>query len=395
MHIVIPNAHWNNRGDEAAHRALWEQLRLKYPESRITVLFKDKKPITCFPDFEGITYFSCQFKAAIWDIWLTCLTRGVLGKDSLLKEAVKVLKTADLIIYPPGGSVINDRFFWSKQMEYLVPFICARLYQIPMFVAAPSIGPFDINKARPLRTWLLKTPKVFCVREAISQKYLESIGVCDNVHVTMDLAFMSSVNTDENEKKLDEYCELKDFMKIHDKVVGMTISDFKWHITLGKDQDLMPKIDKSFRDMIQYLTDKGYGVLLIPQLFGNQNDVDYLRTFADNDQVFVLSEAMDSYFQQFIVSKLYAVIGMRYHCNIFAAKMGTPFIAVSYEEKMTGFLEMAKSEYCISLDNLCFECLKNKFDSLEENYKNLSQKLHKEATRWKDNALKTISLMFY
>jgi len=140
MHIVIVNAHWSNRGDEAAHRALWEELQLRYPGCRITVMFKDRRPVSWFPEMENTEYFSCQFKATSWDIWLCVLTRGFFGKDPLLKKAVQTLKTANLIIYPPGGSVINDRFFWSKQMEYLVPFLCARLYRIPMFVAAPSMG---------------------------------------------------------------------------------------------------------------------------------------------------------------------------------------------------------------------------------------------------------------
>jgi colanic acid/amylovoran biosynthesis protein len=393
MNIVIVNAHWSNRGDEAAHRALWEELQKRYPGCRITVMFKDRQPVSWFPEMENTEYFSCQFKASSWDIWLTALTRGLFGKDPLLKKAVRTLKTANLIIYPPGGSVINDRFFWSKQMEYLVPFLCARLYRIPMFVAAPSIGPFE--KPHRLRTWLLQTPKILCVREAISKKYLETIGIRGNVHVTMDLAFMNSVDAQVNQKTLEtDYQDLCHFLGAHQKTVGMTISDFKWHVKHGKNPEMLQRIEESFRQLIDSLTTQGYGVLLIPQLFGNQNDEEYLKTFVKNEHTQVLSEKPDTYLQQHVISKLYAVVGMRYHCNIFAAKMGTPFIAVVYEEKMSGFLELAGlSDYSMLLEEVTFDRLVEKFQTLEKNHNQFRQGLVDNVKVWRANARKTVELL--
>lgn len=393
MHIVIVNAHWSNRGDEAAHRALWEELEQRYPGCRITVMFKDRKPVSWFPEMANADYFSCQFKAAPWDIWLTALTRGTIGRDPLLKKAVRTLKTADLIIYPPGGSVINDRFFWSKQLEYLLPFLCAKLYRIPMFVAAPSIGPF--KKSRPLRKWLLRTPQVFCVREAISKTYLESIGISNNVHVTMDLAFMNKLDSRENQEKLEtEYPELVDFLNKHDRVVGMTISDFKWHVKHGKNPEMLQRIEHAFRDTIEALTARGYGVLLIPQLFGNQNDTDYLKTFVNNGHTMLMSEEPDTYLQQHVIAKLYAVVGMRYHCNIFAAKMGVPFVAVAYEEKMTGFLELAGlTDYSLSLEKVTFDRLREKFQTLENNHEQFRGILFDKVNIWRENAQKTVELL--
>lgn len=394
MHIVIVNAHWNNRGDEAAHRALWEQLQITCPDSHITVLFKDKQPITWFPESIKADYFSCQFKSSIWDIWLATLSRGLFGKNALLKKMVKTLKKADLIIYPPGGSVINDRFFWSKQLEYLTPFLCAKLYGIPLFVAAPSIGPFDSSVPRPFRKWLLKTPQAMCVREAISQQYLETIGIKKNIHVTIDLAFMSPIDRKTNEIKLGAYAELKEFLQSHKKVVGVTISDFKWHVKLGKNKELTNKIETSFHQFAQYLTDRGYGVLLIPQLFGNQNDFDYLQQFAKDKHTFVMRDDLDTYFQQFVIAKLYAVVGMRYHCNIFAAKTATPFVAVSYEEKMDGFLTLAGlTDYSVPVKDVAFDKLVNKFQTLEKNHNQLKQKLQDQIDGWKTRALKTLDVL--
>ena len=42
MRFVICNAHWNNRGDEAALMSLVLLLKKKYKKCRITVLIKDE-----------------------------------------------------------------------------------------------------------------------------------------------------------------------------------------------------------------------------------------------------------------------------------------------------------------------------------------------------------------
>ena len=393
INIAIVNAHWNNRGDEAALFALLEGLRQIYEACRITIIFKDDKSIVQFPEMERVAYFPAKFNAAQWDIWLSAITRGIISRNTLLKKTVRTLKKTDLIVYSPGGSVINERFFWRKQMEYLVPFICAKLYRIPLFVAAPSIGPFDTEKPNRIRRWLLKTPRVTCVREAISQKYLAQTGIRKNVHVTMDLAFMNDIDKVAYEMKLNDYSNLNQFLDSHEKVVGITITDFKWHIKLRNDQKLLVRIEDTFHKYINKLETKGYGVLLIPQLFGNENDFNYLRKFCTS-KTFLMDDRVDAYFQQYIISKLYAVIGMRYHSNIFAAKMGTPFIAIVYEEKMMGFIEMAHlEEYAISLGDISFDKLDEKFFILEQDYNFIMNNLQKKHHIWKECAFRTIELL--
>jgi len=391
--ITIVNAHWNNRGDEAALLAIVEGLQKTYKDSQITIIFKDGKSVEQFPALEKVTYYTAKFNAKIWDIWLATLTKGILGKNYLLKKMVRTLVESDLIIYSPGGSVINKRFFWRKQMEYLAPFICAKFNNIPMMVAAPSIGPFDTSKPNILIKYLLKTPKVFCVREEISKRYLKEIGISDNIQVTIDSAFYSHVNKEYNEKKLNEYDELKQYLDSYEKVVGITITDFQWHVKLGHDKELSFRINDSFKKFLKKLESDGYGILFIPQLFANQCDYDYMNSYSSNS-TFIMKDTMDTYFQQYIISKLYAVVGMRYHSNIFAAKMGIPFIAVIYEEKMKGFIELANlDEYSMSLDDLSFERLDTKFSLLDNNHPHITDILKAKLPEWRKKAETTVSLL--
>ena len=391
MHIFIANAHWNNRGDEAAHRAFWESILELYPDCRLTIMFKDRKPITWFPKQKNVQFFSCQFTAPLWDIWLTVLSRGICGRDANLKMAVKRMKSADCVVYSPGGSVINDRFYWSKQLEYLVPFFCAKIFRTPMFVAAPSMGPFHGH--RWLRKWLLKTPQTLCVRESISKDYLDQIGIHKTVHVTQDLAFLNDIDVEANAAALKGNTELNQFLGTYKKVVGITLSDFKWHVKHGKNPELLKRIDNSFSAFIRDLAKRGYGVLLIPQLFGNQDDTHLLNKYVYGQHTQVMSNHFDSAFQQYIISKLFAVVGVRYHGNIFAAKMGTPFIPISYEEKMTGYLDSSGySDFSILLEDISFDRIRKKFAELEVQHDDLQTRLINDRESWRKAAFSTIEL---
>lgn len=391
--ITIVNAHWNNRGDEAALLAVVYGLKKNYTKSSITILFKDDNKIQQFPNIENVNINESKFNAKIWDIWLTVFTRGMIGINRKLKFMVNTLLESDLIIYSPGGSVINNRFFWRKQMEYLTPFLCAKLYNIPLFIAAPSIGPFDLNKSNRVLKYLLKVPKLFIVRENISREYLNKIGINKKVITTIDSAFYDDIKEEEGQKELNKYTSLKEYLVTYDKVIGITITDFSWHVKYGKDKNLALRINNSFKKFISKLEEEGYGIVFIPQLFGNQNDYDYMNRFLNNN-TFILKDTYNTYFQQFVISKLYAVIGMRYHSNIFSAKVGTPFLPIVYEEKMEGFVEMANlNKYAISLDELSIEKLEEKFELINNNYKEIKSMLCNESLIWKNKAMKTIDLL--
>ena len=384
------NVHWNNRGDEAALLALIGAIRKVYPNCNITLPIKDTKTIVQFPEINGVSYFVGQFKTPIWDIWLSSITRGAIGKNKTLKKIVKTLKESDLIVYGPGGSVINDRFYWRKQMEYLLPFICAKLFNIPLYIAAPSIGPFDEDKPNWIRKWLLKTPEIMCVREEISKKYLKDIGIHKNVEVTIDSAFLNDIDILINQKKLEKYIKLRKFISSYEKIIGITITDFRWHVKYGKDEGLRENIENAFHGFIKKLESAGYGVLFIPQLFGNQNDHDDMNKYSCSNS-FIMDDRMDANFQQFIISQLYAVIGMRYHSNIFSAKMCTPFIPIVYEEKMEGFLNLAQlNEYSIPLVDISYNAIDEKYNLLEQNYEKIKKLLQKSNPIWKRKAEKTV-----
>lgn len=394
--IIIVNAHWSNRGDEAAIRGIVEKIVQLKPYAEITILFKDNLTIKQFvPEWTSIRYEANKFLPNQLDYVIQIASKGKIGKNSIMKRCIKLLKGADYVVYAPGGSVINDRFWWKKQLEYMLPLICARQYKLPIFVAAPSFGPFDEKKKikNRIRKWAFNTTNYFCVRESTSLEYLEKIHADKNVTVTIDSAFCYSIQKQTAEKQFSKDNELITFWKKYKQIIGITITDLSWNVKYKERHEISDKIKNSFMEFIQEMNKQSIGVILIPQLFGNQNDANDLGKF-QCENVMTLSDEYDSEFQQYLISKLYIVIGMRYHSNIFAAKMGTPFLPIIYEEKMSAFIyDAGLNQYAIEVESLNLKLLIEKFNYIRGSYMDYKNDLLVLNERWKRSAEVTYKLM--
>jgi colanic acid/amylovoran biosynthesis protein len=230
------------------------------------------------------------------------------------------------------------------------------------------------------------------VRESISSGYLAELSIPSDV--TLDAAFMDTPDIYTNEDLLNKNQALNEFIS-ENKIVGLTITDLKWNPKYSNNRDLPLKINKTFEKFISYLISEGYKIVFIPQLFGHQNDSNYMKTFIKNDASFmVVDENYDTYFQQYLISKLDFVIGMRYHSNIFAAKMKTPFISISYEQKMSGFMKKSDlQEYCIDVLEVNSEKLIALFQQMLKNKSEFRNKLTINAPSLKEESLKTIQVL--
>lgn len=392
MKITIIHAHWNNRGDEAALRALVDELHEKYNSAEINVQVL-ASTVYQFPyEDEKIHLSNVQFpkKKNLVDYWLAYLSKGKICILKNTKEFVKLVSNSDLVLHGPGGPSIGDIYF-NDEERYLKRLDLVRRMGINYAFFAPSMGPFksDDDKRNALRRRVLENATFIYLREATSAQFVKDFGIKKKVTVSLDSAFQHYGDADKYEKQFNEYTELKNFMSKYDKIVGMTTTDLLWHPIHGKNKEVEPNIRKSFSDFIQYLGTKNIGVVFVPQLFGMHHDKKYMETF-QTENCFVVDDEHDCYFQQHIISKFYAVIGMRYHSNIFSAKMGTPFISVSYEQKMSGFMDISGlSDYCIKVEDLNADRLKTAFEYLEKNYNQYNSLLAEKKVEWKNEAHRT------
>jgi len=403
LNILILHAHWNNRGDEAAIRAMIDSFRSRLPIKNMKIMIFSKSP-TYFPyeDIELLDLFpSLERKVSSilsfgMDIFLTLITFGRLAFTKQGKKFIRAVHEADVIIHAPGGPSIGDIWrgkFGIFEFFYLYRLLIPPLKGKPVFFYAPSMGPFSGRLRNLIRKFILKKATAIILREGISSKYLkEQLGL--DSYVTLDSAFQNDIP----DEYISRYTNISEIFKIieNEKVVGMTLTDLKWHPVYRNYNGLSEKIMHSLSDVIKYLIGRGYVILLIPQLFGEQDDVSLLESFCElnKKKIFILPLNMDSYAQQVIISKLFCVIGMRYHPNIFAAKGNVPSIAIYYEHKTKGFMEkLGRTDLTINVEEINTSKIIDKFTYLEENYNTIKEQLKKRTLQLKEESKKTTEII--
>lgn len=392
MKIFIINAHWYNRGDEAALRAMIDELMLTYPDAEIKVHMIGGGEFFPYTGKVTLTSGTCPAGGRIkWvDFWIRYMTGGKFGfrKESL--EFYNEIKSADIVLHGPGGPAIGDIYI-ANEFEYLARYLLVQSAGKPYAFFAPSMGPFKKKKNDFYRRKILEGASLIAVREPISAEYLEDYGIKNPVYVTMDSAFQHPIDEGKYSKQFNEDYELINFISRFDKVVGITITDLMWNPKYRGNDNIKKNIIFTFKAVVQELANRGYGILFIPQLFGICNDADFMGEFANKDcYVLPVTKQNDCYYQQYVIRRMYAVIGMRYHSNIFAAKMGTPFISISYEQKMSGFMKIAELDrYCIDINALSKDRVVEIFDELCNHYNTYKQGLQSKKVVWQQKAHET------
>lgn len=394
MKIVIINCHWDNRGDEAAIRAMIDELRVKYPSADIYVQ-RALGEFGSFPENEHVKVlppFPIGGKKRRIQEQISIETKGKINLTSGAKAFYKAINGADIVLHAPGGPSIGDIYMPQETIK-LRRLLAVKKAGVPYAFYAPSMGPFKNAERNPVRKEILEGASLICLREDISAKMVKEFVPLTNPIVTLDSAFQHDIDINENEKKFNEYTELKGFVGNGQNVIGITITDLQWNSLYKGDGKTKENIRETFTEFIKKITGVGYKVLFIPQLFSEANDYVYMKSFAIQN-CYVMSDKYDCYFQQFIISKIKAVVGMRYHSNIFSAKMGTPFVSVSYEQKMQGFMKKAGLlEYCLPISELSANSLSNKFEGMMSNYDEYKSLLAIKKAEFKKESSKTTELV--
>ena len=398
MNILVINCHSDNRGDEAAIHAMVDELNRTFGNIKITLSIRGVG--TKYPNMPSNVTMIHQFnpisKKTNIAHQVALITCGKVVLSKTQKDLVHEIDKADLILHAPGGPSIGDTYY-DDEPTYLKIFDLIRAMNKPYMFYAPSMGPFIRKERNKWRKLVLSNSEAVVLRDPISVGYVRAFIKDKNIIQALDSALQNDISINENQKKLEKYIELDNFIFKYKKCVGITITDLLWHPVYSQQLNLEAHIKDTFQNFVGMLIKQKYGIVFIPQLYGNGNDTQLMKSFCVSEACFIIPDdnvKYDAYFQQYLISKLYAVIGMRYHSNIFSAKMGTPFISISYEQKMQGFMNKINLEkYCIAIDDLSFKILQDKFEVLCAEYDKYREKLLKEHMNMKRESYRSTEVL--
>lgn len=350
MKILIVNQPLNNRGDESAHKALVRSLLNTGVATSITVLFYKANP-------DSVRQFSVADSRVKYEI----VTKG-MGLLSIGKKAVRYnlpilfymlpgsktlidfYKKTDMVVCAPGGICMGGFQNWT----HLLYLYIAKWKKKPLAYFGRSIGPFPettkLNRAFKRRSYeIMSYFTFFSIRDKESENLAKQIGV-DYVP-TVDTAFLDS-------PKVEIPLELKWIVEEKPYIIFVP-NQLNWHFLY---KNVANETIISFYGSILKEISERFGrirIVMLPQTFNYQpedNDVNYfkkLKTVYPQYDIVVVDDIYSSDIQQTIISNAELVVGARYHSVVFAINQAVPFVALSYEHKISGLLETLNKTYCM------------------------------------------------
>lgn len=311
---------------------------------------------------------------AVFDLLFPSLSRN---------DSIKAIRKADLIISKGGN------FYKSFSNNFLID-LFATLYQTyglilsirlnkPLIIMSHSFGPYKTRSSGWLMSRILDKSKYLSCREGISKKILISIGLDQNkINLTPDLAF-----------------GCKEFNRLNDRTKEIML---KYNLNSGQyavitsrhwffDKDDKSKSRKNYFEVMgkiaDYLSSQYVEkVILVVHNDGmhskREDDVRPIKAIYKEivikSNINIINEDLSFDILAYIYQQSKIIIGTRLHTCIFSLIGGTPAIAISYQHKVAGIMNMlGLDNYVLNIGKMNFSDAKQMIDKIMNNRSNLSK----------------------
>ena len=248
------------------------------------------------------------------------------------------LANCDLLL-SGGGSLLQDVTSKKSLLYYLAVILLGKMMNKKVMLYAHGIGPIRSNVLRKITKMVCNKVDLITVRDTDSLDELRRLGVTDTkIKLTAD-AVLTLAQAD----KVQGFKLLQNFNLSKDKPI-VAISVRNW----GSDDKYLQEMAKA-ADMLS--KEKTVQIALLPlQYPADVVACKKLQQFMKAEAV-ILDTAFDT--EQFlaIMGCFDLLIGMRLHALVFAAVMGTPFIALSYDPKIDGFVKEVEGTNIGAIEN--------------------------------------------
>lgn len=337
---------FDNIGDEAVLYAILSALRKEIKELDITVLSNN-------PDKTKALY-------------------GVKSVDRWkIKEVAKVIKECDILI-SGGGSLLQD-VTSSKNIPYYLAIVkIAQFYKKKVVFYSQGIGPVNKKLSRWLIKKVVNKVDAIYVRDNSSKTLLQEIGIKKPVGAALDPVLGIEVPEDS-------------IIRPKRKTVGVYIRPW---MDENHDRNLI----SSMVPGLVYLIEQGYRICFIPMHYEQDREITKelakavkksasqkasIEANRVDESVEVLDKMLSIHEVMSYTAGFDMVIGMRLHSLIMAAASRVPVLALSYDPKVTQFMDEMELSHCIYTSELGEENFLKEVIDVEKEKENQKKHLDK------------------
>ena len=331
--IIIGAYGMGNSGDDAILEAIVGQLRQLDPFLPITALSRRPKETSERFNVESLHMFD------------------IAGFHRVLKGTRLYLSG--------GGSLIQNVTSRRSLWYYLYTISQAKKYGNRVMMYGCGIGPIaDERDAARVCRILNKSVDVITLRESASLRELQRMGVTvPEMTVTSDPALtLPEAPADVVDAALEKYGLAPGGGYVCFSVRGWPGFDEKAGAFAGAADYAAESLDLTPVFMLINRDEDGPATDAVRAL---------MRT-----KTAVIDGEMNSSLTIGLLARMKTVVSMRLHGLIFAASQGVPLVGVSYDPKVTAFLEAIGEKRCLPLETLTAETLRQAVSEATDAYDN-------------------------
>ncbi len=353
INILIAGYHgFGNCGDEATLQAMTVNIRDMAGDVRITALSYKPELTKTEYNIESVQRFNAM-------------------------QVFKAIRQSDIIL-SGGGTLLQDGTSTRSLLYYLSIIKIAKIFRKRVMLYANGIGPVNGKINRRLIKYVVNGVDFITLRESMSAKDLEEIGVKKpEIHITADPAFTLKPAGDERIFKIF----LDEGIPLDKKIVGVSVRN--WNGSYGKDY-----IEK-IAGVCDRLAKDGKTVLLIPMQFSKDISVSDKLMDIMKEKSYILKKEYTPTEILGIIGKVDVILSMRLHTLIFAGVKRIPMAGIIYDPKVEYYLDVLDmpSGGDIRTENIdenklygCIDDIFNNYDDyvlkLDEKVRVLEKKAH-------------------
>lgn len=251
-----------------------------------------------------------------------------------------------------------------------------------VYIMPNSYGPFKNKKNVKMLNKILDKCNFISARESISSNG-DTNGLKRNIPLYPDLGFFLK---GEEKPKIYKYLEKYGINTQKEKYIAITARPYRFYNTENP-KEKYNIYKETFVKIIEYIFSLGYIPLLVVHTMAendHENDEVCINEIADklNEKSIRYIVLKDNELTCKDLKTIYgicdAIIGTRFHSVIFSMENGVPAIAITYGgNKGQGIMkDMGLEEYAIKIEEMNYDILKDKFDKLLLNTKEIKQKIN-------------------
>ena len=253
----------------------------------------------------------------------------VVAVRTLSREEVRPeVERLDLLIFG-GGGLLYD----GGVATYLREVVIAHELGVPVFVYAVSAGPLEHGRSRTAVRGAFENTAAVTVRDRLSQRLLEEIGVPAPIRLTADPALLVRVEPPAEDLLVRE--------AIHPgtRLIGMSVRE---------PGDAAPDLDvRHYHQLLSnaadFMIDRYDAVVVFVPMEARVLDLQHshavLSGMAHARRAMVLQREYTARQLLSLVGHFEFALGMRLHFLIFAALQRVPFVPLPYGPKISAFID--------------------------------------------------------